>query len=126
MQVEVVTPKGTAVSTDADELVAPGQNGEFGVLPGHSPFISALRPGVLRYTKGGQEHRFAIGTGLVEVTGHDRVVVMTDRSSKAEEIDVAEARRDLEEADQLAKSNDATADNKRAWAQARIDASARK
>lgn len=126
MQIEVVTPKGIAVSAEADEVVAPGQNGEFGVLPGHSPFISAMRPGVLRVMKGGQEQRLAVGTGLVEVTGTDKVVVMTELMAKVEDIDVVAARKELDEADQMAKAGDAGAEQKRLWAQARIDATARK
>jgi len=80
MLLEVVTPAGSAVSTNADEVIVPGAEGEFGVLPGHTPFISALRPGNLRYKSGAEVHTLSIGAGLVEVTGLDKIVVLTDRA----------------------------------------------
>ncbi len=126
MHIEIVTPTGTAVSTDADEIVAPGSEGEFGVLPGHTPFLTAMRPGVLRFRRGGTEEVLAVGSGLVEVSGTDKVVVITDRSAKAGEIDLAAAKRDLDESDQAMKTGDAGAAQKHDWAQARIDAVARK
>ena len=126
MKVEVVTPTGTAVSTDADELIAPGVAGEFGVLPGHTPFISAMKPGVLKYKTGGAVHQLAVGAGLVEVAGDERVVVITDRTAKVEDIDVASARRELDEADQAARAGDKHAEQKRQWAQAQLDAVAKR
>lgn len=126
MHLEVVTPTGTAVDAEVDEVTAPGQIGEFGVLPGHTPFLSALRPGVLRYGKGGQESRLAISTGLVEVTGTDRVIIMTDRTAKPEDIDAGAMRKELDEADAAAKTGDPLAEGRRAWAQARLDTLARK
>ncbi len=122
MKVEVVTPTGTVVSTDADELIAPGVAGEFGVLPGHTPFISAMKPGILKYKTGGAVHQLAVGAGLVEVSGDERVVVITDRTAKVEDIDVASARRELDEADAAARSGDKHAEQKRQWAQAQLDA----
>lgn len=125
MKVEVVTPTGTVVSTDADELIAPGVAGEFGVLPGHTPFISAMKPGILKYKTGGAVHQLAVGAGLVEVSGDERVVVITDRTAKIEDIDVASARRELDEADAAARSGDKHAEQKRQWAQAQLDAVSR-
>lgn len=126
MQLEIVTPAGTAVTTVVDELIAPGQEGEFGVLPGHTPFISAIRPGVLRYLKSGVEQRLAVGGGLVEVSGADRIVVLTEHSEAPDQIDVAAARRDLEQAEQAARSGETGAEAARAWAQARLDTATRK
>ena len=122
MHLEVVTPTGTAFSGDTDEVVAPGQDGEFGVLPGHSPFISAMKPGVLKYRAGGGFTQLAVSTGLVEVDGHDKVVVLTERSEKPESIDAAQAKRELDEADHAAAKGERGADEKRAWAQAKLDA----
>jgi F-type H+-transporting ATPase subunit epsilon len=126
VKVEVVTPTGTAVSTEADELIAPGVAGEFGVLAGHSPFISAMKPGVLKYKTGGAVHQLAVGAGLVEVSGDERVVVITDRTAKVEDIDVAAARRELEEADTAARAGDRHAEQKRQWAQAQLDAASKR
>ena len=84
MQLEVVTPAGSAVSTNADEVIVPGAEGEFGVLPGHTPFMSALKPGTLRYRGPDGAQTLVIGAGLVEVTGADKVVVLTDKASRAD------------------------------------------
>jgi F-type H+-transporting ATPase subunit epsilon len=84
MVLEVVTPSGSAVSSNADEVIVPGAEGEFGVLPGHTAFMSALRPGTLRYRNGSETQTMTIGAGLVEVTGHDKVVVLTDRAVRAD------------------------------------------
>ncbi|HZS38202.1 MAG TPA: ATP synthase F1 subunit epsilon [Polyangia bacterium] len=145
MKVEIVTPRGLAVSTDADEVTAPGVRGEFGVLPGHTPFIAALKPGVLSFRKGGKREVLAVGAGFAEVSGKDRVVVLTQQAADTREadakrelgvqaIDAAQAQRDLEEAERALKDGKfGTGDNgggptreeweaRRAWAQARLDA----
>jgi F-type H+-transporting ATPase subunit epsilon len=116
MKVEVVTPEKAALSTDADELVAPGVRGEFGILPGHTPFVSALKPGVLMARKGQKRQLFAIGAGYAEVDGHDKIVVLTQTAVAAEDIDTAAAQRDLEHAVKEGK------EAAREWAQARLDA----
>ena len=119
MKVEVVTPEKSLLSTDADELVAPGLKGEFGILPGHTPFVSALKPGVLVARKGQKRQIFAIGAGYAEVDGHDKIVVLTQTAIAAEDVDSARAQKDLDEA---VKEGKETA---REWAQARLDARAR-
>ncbi len=83
MQLEVVTPTGTAATADADEIIVPGAEGEFDVLPGHTPFVSAMKPGVLRYRKGGDFRSLTVGAGLVEVTGGDRVIVLAETATLA-------------------------------------------
>src|SRR5262245_18227049 len=104
MQLEVVTPQGTALAVDADEVTAPGARGEFGVLPGHTPLIAALKPGVLQVrSRGGKRAVMAIGSGFTEVSGTGRVVVLTQRAQTAETIDAAEAQRELDEADRALK-----------------------
>jgi F-type H+-transporting ATPase subunit epsilon len=84
MPLAAVPPSGPAVSAEVDEVIAPGSEAEFGVLPGHTPFITAMKPGTLRYSKGGVETRLQVGGGLIEVTGADRVVVITERAVKPE------------------------------------------
>jgi F-type H+-transporting ATPase subunit epsilon len=134
VQFEVVTPKGTALTTEADEVIAPGVRGEFGVLPGHTPFLSALKPGVLQWKSKGKTGVMAVGPGYAEVNGHDKVVVLTQQAAPVEQIDIAGAQKDLDEADRQLKewrAPEAGAapgvtreelDAKRAWAQARLDA----
>jgi len=145
MQLEIVTPRGVAVSTEADEVVAPGARGEFGVLPGHTPFIAALKAGVLTYRKGPRREVLAVGPGYAEVSGHDRVVVLTQaaadthspedrREPGSQAIDAAQAQRDLDEAERALKEGKPVSgesgggpsreelEARRAWAQARLDA----
>jgi F-type H+-transporting ATPase subunit epsilon len=133
MQIEVVTPAGIAVTTDAEELTAPGVRGEFGILPGHTPFISALRAGVLSWKTKGKRGVLAVGPGYAEISGKDRVVVLTQSAASSEQIDVGQAQKDLEEAERLLKDWKAAElgsvgptreelDARRAWAQARLDA----
>jgi F-type H+-transporting ATPase subunit epsilon len=130
MQVEIVTPKGAALDAEADEVVAPGVRGEFGVLPGHTPFISALKPGVLTWKAKGKKSVLAVGGGYAEVNGHDKVVVLTQRAATVEQIDVAATQKELDEADRAIKEwrpgesgpTREELEGRRAWAQARLDA----
>jgi F-type H+-transporting ATPase subunit epsilon len=82
MKLEVVTPKGTAVDADVDEVTAPGLAGEFGVLPGHTPFLTALKAGTLSWRTRSGAGTLAIGPGFCEVDGKDRVVVLTQSADK--------------------------------------------
>jgi F-type H+-transporting ATPase subunit epsilon len=93
---EVVTPSMLAVREEVDEVVAPGELGEFGVLPGHVPFISLLMPGELRYTKGGVEKRYIISGGVAEVR-EDKVIILADNVEDPASINTEAARRELEE-----------------------------
>ena len=122
MHLEVVTPKGTAVTTTVDEVTAPGARGEFGVLPGHTPFLSALRPGVLSWKARGVRTVLAVSTGFVEVSGKDRVIVLTQMAVVPEKIDRVSAQRILDEAEQKLKSGpSADAERDRDWARAQLD-----
>ncbi|MDX1815263.1 MAG: F0F1 ATP synthase subunit epsilon [Thermodesulfobacteriota bacterium] len=92
IRLELVTPARLLVSEEVDEVIAPGYEGEFGVLPDHTPFLAILSIGVLRYRKNSREWKIAVGGGFAEVTP-DRVVILADVAEKAEEIDVDRARR---------------------------------
>src|SRR5512143_1939297 len=72
LTVAVVTPTATVVARDVDEIVAPGVEGEFGLLPGHVPFISALKPGVLTVRDATQRLIYAVGPGYLEVSAGGR------------------------------------------------------
>jgi len=84
IKLELVTPARLLVSEEVDEVIAPGYEGEFGVLPDHTPFLVILSIGVLRYRKSNQEWKIAVGGGFAEVTS-DRVVILADVAEKAEE-----------------------------------------
>ena len=91
IRLELVTPERLLVSEEVDEVIAPGYEGEFGVLPEHTQYLAILSIGILRYRKGNDVQKVAVGGGFAEVNP-DRVVVMADVAEKAEEIDVGRAR----------------------------------
>src|SRR5512134_2241526 len=103
IRLEVVTPERLLVSEDVDEIVAPGYEGEFGVLPEHTQYLAILAIGILRYRKGSDVRKLALGGGFAEVMP-DRVVVMADVAEKAEEIDVERARRAHARAEELLRT----------------------
>jgi len=96
---EVVTPQRLLVSEEVDELVAPGSEGYFGVLPGHIPFITTLKIGELTYRKGREERHLAVSWGYAEVRP-DKAIILADMAERAEEIEIEraeEAKRRAEE-----------------------------
>jgi F-type H+-transporting ATPase subunit epsilon len=92
IKLEVVTPERLLVSADVDEVIAPGYEGEFGVLPEHTFLLAILSIGILRYRKGSETQKVAVGGGFAEVTP-ERMVVLADVAEKADEIDIERARR---------------------------------
>jgi F-type H+-transporting ATPase subunit epsilon len=95
---EVVTPDRLVLSTEADVVVCPGVEGQFGVLAGHIPFLSALDIGEMYYRKGGQTEYLAVSGGFAEVTGA-KVTIVAEAAEKGREIDVDRAKRALERAE---------------------------
>ena len=99
---ELVTPERLLLSEEVDEVVAPGYEGEFGVLPEHTQYLAILNIGLLRYRKGSENRVIALGGGFAEVTP-ERVVVMAETAERAEEIDVERARRARDRAEATLK-----------------------
>ena len=90
IRLDVVTAEGAVYSEDVDVVVAPGVEGQLGILPHHAPLMTVLQPGELRARKGGEELILAITGGFLEVRP-DRVIVLADAAERAEEIDIARA-----------------------------------
>ena len=97
LDVEIVTPERKLVAARADEVIAPGAAGLFGVRPGHTPLMSVLDVGVLTMSAGGVAKRFFVSGGFVEV-GKDLVRVLADSAEPVESIDIAEAKQRVEQA----------------------------
>ena len=95
---EVVTPDKLLLSQQVDEVIAPGSEGEFGVLPGHCHFLSTLRIGELRYRVGDQTNFMSVLWGYAEVTP-TKVTIMAEVAEKAEDIDVERAAAKVAEAE---------------------------
>ncbi|MDP9036552.1 MAG: ATP synthase F1 subunit epsilon [Myxococcota bacterium] len=94
IQLEIVTPRGAALSAAVDEVTAPSVEGEFGVLPGHLPLLAALRTGIVTYRRGSVTTRCAVGPGFAEA-GPDRLVILTDDYTERERVDPVLIRREL-------------------------------
>jgi F-type H+-transporting ATPase subunit epsilon len=86
-RLEVVSPVRLLVSEEVDEITAPGIDGEFGVLEGHTPFLTALGVGELMYRVGAEERFLAVRRGFAEVK-HDKVAVLAEEAEFPAEIDV--------------------------------------
>lgn len=95
VHLQVITPLKLVLSEDVDEVVAPGEIGEFGVLPGHTPFVTTLFPGELKFKKGSEQKVLIIHGGLAEVN-EDNVKVLTDLAEEPGAIDRVAAQKDLE------------------------------
>jgi len=98
LTLEIATPMRLVVSEQVDEVVAPGIEGYFGVLPGHAPFLTTLGIGVVTYRNGREEHQLAIAGGFAEVR-NDKVIILADTAERPEEIDRARAERSKERAE---------------------------
>jgi F-type H+-transporting ATPase subunit epsilon len=90
IRLDIVTAERMVYSDDVDLVVAPGSEGQLGILPHHTQLMTALLPGELRIKKGGEELLLAITGGFLEVRP-DRVVILADAAERAEEIDVDRA-----------------------------------
>ena len=102
VKLEVVTPYGLILSEDVDEVTAAGSEGEFGVLPGHAPFITTLKVGMLSYKKGNEVRYIFVNSGYAEV-GPDKVVVLADSAEKSEDIDTERAKAAMKRAEERLK-----------------------
>jgi F-type H+-transporting ATPase subunit epsilon len=99
LQVELVTAEGRVLSQEADFVVAPGIDGELGVLPHHIPLLTPLATGEVLVRNDGHDEHLYISGGFLEVLP-DRVVILADAAERAEDIDEAraeEARRRAQE-----------------------------
>ena len=85
-QLTIVTPERPLVDTEVDSVIVPGQEGEFGVLPAHEPFLAAIAAGVVRYTSNGTSSELKVGGGFAEV-GLDRVTVLAQSAEAGSDSD---------------------------------------
>jgi F-type H+-transporting ATPase subunit epsilon len=98
LSLEITTPMRLVVAEQVDEVVAPGIEGYFGVLPGHAPFLTTLGVGIVTYRIGRDEHQLAVSGGFAEVR-NDKVIILADTAERPEEIDRARAERSRERAE---------------------------
>ncbi|WMW65161.1 F0F1 ATP synthase subunit epsilon [Nitratidesulfovibrio liaohensis] len=99
LHLEIVTPDRLVLSEKVDYVGAPGYEGEFGILPNHIPFLSALNIGSLYYKAGGKTHWIFVSGGFAEVSDN-KVTVLAESAERAEDIDLERARKAKERAEQ--------------------------
>lgn len=103
---EIVTPEKNVLSEQVDIVVAPGEEGEFGVLPNHIPFLSKIKIGEVRFRAGGTARYASVMGGYAEVLP-DRVTILATAAEEATEIDVIRAKAARERAERrLAEAKD--------------------
>ncbi|MBU0995712.1 MAG: F0F1 ATP synthase subunit epsilon [Proteobacteria bacterium] len=107
IKLEIVTPEKAVVSENVKTVIAPGSCGEFGILPGHTTFLTTLNIGALRYVdKNGTERKIFINGGFAEALP-DKVTVLAESSERRRDIDVERARRAMERAEKRLGEDDA-------------------
>jgi F-type H+-transporting ATPase subunit epsilon len=117
IQLEIVTPEKSVVSEDAQIVMAPGTLGEFGVLSGHTPFMTSLNVGSVRYVDESGKERFVFVSGGFAEALPDRVTVLAESAERRKDIDLERAKAAQQRAeDRLAKEKDEEIDFIRAKA----------
>ena len=115
LHLKIVTPKGIFLEDDVNEIVAPGTDGDFGVLIGHTPFISSVRPGILKIYKNEKPELYSLINGFVMVDV-DKVRIFTEIIENPEDIDVKRAERAKERAEKRMQEKKEDTDLRRAEA----------
>jgi F-type H+-transporting ATPase subunit epsilon len=90
IRLDIVTAEQSVYSEEVDMIIAPGVQGQLGILPHHAPLMTMIEPGELIVKRGGEELYMAVSGGFLEVRP-DRVIVLADSAERAEEIDIARA-----------------------------------
>ena len=116
LQLEVVTPEGLLLREEVDEVIAPGEDGYFGVRPGHTPFLATLGLGTITYRKGEETRQLTSFWGFCEVLP-ERVNILAEVGEKAEAIDRARAEKAKEQAELRMKAIRDEAEYREAQAQ---------
>lgn len=116
---ELVSPEKLLLSVQAEQVVVPGEAGDFGVLPGHAPVISTLRNGIIEVTGAdGKIERIFVSGGFAEVA-NDKLTVLAEEATPVGQIDRAKTEAALKDAREDAE--DAKDDHTKARAQARVE-----
>ena len=118
MLLEIVTAESLVYSEEIDVLVAPGIDGELGILPRHAPLLTALKPGEIRVVKDGEDTYMAVSGGFMEVIGN-KITILADTAERVEDIDVERAEEALKLAEERAAARTSDMDLERALASIR-------
>lgn len=121
MKLEIVTAERVVYSEDVSVLVAPGADGELGVLPNHAPLLTTLAPGEIKVTKDGEDTFMAVSGGFLEVLGN-KVTILANTAEHADEIDEERAEAALQRAEERVATAESDMDLERALASMRRSA----
>ncbi len=113
MRLEIVTAERLVYSEDVEMLVAPGIDGQLGILPNHAPLLTALQPGEIRVDKDGGESYMAVSGGFLEVLAN-KVTILADTAERAEEIDIERAEEAVRRAQERIENRTSDMDLQRA------------
>ena len=89
-RLEIITAERQVFSDDVNTVVAPGVDGELGILPHHAPLITILKPGEVLIRKGNEETYLFVSGGFIEVRP-DKIIILADACERADEIDIDRA-----------------------------------
>ena len=118
MRLEIATAERVVYSEDVEILVAPGMDGQLGILPNHAPLLTALQPGEIRVVREGEESYMAVSGGFLEVMAN-RVTILADTAERAEEIDTERAEEAIRRAQERIETGVSAMDLQRALASIR-------
>ena len=99
MRLEIVTAERVVYSEDIDILVAPGTEGELGILPRHAPLLTILKSGEIRVVKDGEDNLMAVSGGFLEVLGN-KITILANTAEREDEIDEQRAEEALKRAEE--------------------------
>ncbi len=112
ISLKIVTPDHS-FTHEVDEVSLPGQEGDFGVLPGHTPFFAGLRTGQMWYRQGQEKHSLAVSVGFAEVLP-DQVTVLAQVAERAEDLDEGRAEAGMKRAEEMLHDSPVDVDFERA------------
>lgn len=104
-QLEIVTPERQFFTGPVESLMLPALDGEYGVLPGHEPVVTAVEPGEARYKVDGVWHSVIVTQGLAELMS-DYAILLVAAAERPEDIDAARAQRAKERAQERLRQHD--------------------
>lgn len=102
---EIVTPHGSVFSGSVDEITAAGTEGEFNVFPGHEPFVTTLKVGMLTYKSDREIGYFFVNSGYADV-GPEKVTILADSAERSEDIDLERAKTAMKRAEERLKQTE--------------------
>ncbi|MCH8297365.1 MAG: F0F1 ATP synthase subunit epsilon [Chloroflexi bacterium] len=115
MMLEIITAERQVYSDEVDMVIAPGVDGQLGILPKHAPLMTMLKPGELTVRKNGEDIYVALSGGFMEVLGN-RVVVLADACERSDEIDEERAQQAMQRAQERLASQGSDMESQKALA----------